>query len=102
METLAQQFAPGEPQAWALAAATTLEHVGHLLAFLDLRLAEMAIFDPQAQVQSATVRDGIKVGRMICEELTKDGAREGLDPAVMRAVWPQLVEAVLERRAQRT
>ena len=95
MESLSTALAPGErpEQAFSLTAAMALEHVGRLLGFLEAHLQEFTIPDPDAKVQTGTVMDGIKVGRMVCEGLSREG-----DPAVLRDLWPQLVEAVVERR----
>jgi hypothetical protein len=84
------------PEAYATTAAMALEHLGNLFAFLDTRLGELAIFDPEARVQEATVREAIRVGALVCQMMATEGPKHGADPAEMREIWDALVtEAVL-------
>jgi hypothetical protein len=87
------------PEAYATTAAMTLEHLGNLFAFLDQRLGHLVIFDPQAQVQEATVREAIKIGSLVCRLMATEGPKHGADPAVMREVWDALVQEAVRRSA---
>lgn len=88
------------PEAYATTAAMTLEHLGNLFGFLDARLGTLAIFDPAAQVQEATVREAIRVGSLVCRMMVTEGPKHGADPAEMREVWDALVMEAVRRSAE--
>ncbi len=83
------------PPAYAAAAGMALAHLGNLFGFMDARLGELVIFDPEAKVKEATIREAIKVGRLVCERMVQDAPGAGVDPELMRELWDQLVEATI-------
>ena len=85
------------PEAYATTAAMTLEHLGNLFTFLDARLGELAIFDPSARVQEATIREAIRVGSLVCQMMATEGPKHGADPAEMREIWDALVMEAVRR-----
>lgn len=88
------------PEAYATTAAMTLEHLGNLFTFLDARLGELAIFDPEARVQEATIREAIKVGSLVCQMMATEGPKHGADPAEMRETWDALVQEAVLRNTE--
>lgn len=88
-----------DPESYALAAAMVLEHLGNLFTFLDQRLGELVMFDPEAKVKEAVIREALKVGGMVAAKMAEDGKACGADPAVMRDLWQVLVEDVVRRNA---
>lgn len=83
------------PSSYADAAGMALEHLGNLFGFMDARLGELVMFDPEARVKEATIREAIKVGRLVCERMVADAPGAGVDPQKMRDLWDVLVEATI-------
>lgn len=98
METI-RELAPDLPsgEAYSLAAATGMEHLGNLFKFLDQRIGELVMFDPDAKVKEATIREALKVGEKVCSLFVQDGKGQGIDSAVMRDAWVQIVEMAVIR-----
>jgi len=78
--------------AYGLAAAMGMEHLGNLLNFLDAKIGDLVIFDPEAKVKEQVIRDAIKVGARVCHCFVHEGKAQGIDSAVLRELWPVLVE----------
>jgi len=87
------------PENFALTTSMALEHLGRLFAFLDARMGELVMFDPEAQVKEAVIREAIKVGSLVCATLVRDGVDCGAEPVVMRELWEALVEEAVRRSA---
>lgn len=87
------------PENYALTSAMALEHLGHLFTFLDARMGELVMFDPEAQTKERVIREAIKVGSLVCNLLAKDGESCGTGPEVMRELWEMLVEEAVRRSA---
>ena len=88
-----------DPESYALVSAMVLEHVGNLFTFLDQRLGELVMFDPEARVKEQVIREALKVGGLVTAMVAKDGKACGADPAVMRDLWTVLVEEAVRRSA---
>jgi hypothetical protein len=95
-----QDFAPdlAPDQAFGLTSAMAFDHLGNLFTFMDAHLGTMAIFDPESKAQERAVREAIRVGAKVCKMMTTDGKEVGFDAAVMREIWPRLVEASVVRK----
>jgi len=99
MNTVRLVTGEATPEAFATTAAMALEHIGNLLTFLDQRLGEMVMFDPEANTQEATIREALAVGGKVCRALVEDGAECGVSPAAARELWIALAEEVVRRQA---
>jgi hypothetical protein len=85
---------------YALTQALALEHLGNLLAGLERHLGESVIFDPAARIQEQTIRDGVKIGRALCEYMVAEAKRAGLGPEPMEDRWRDLLGGALAFIAQ--
>jgi hypothetical protein len=80
---------------YALKTSLALAKIGALLFTLETRLGEIAIFDPDASIKEATVKDGLSFGRMLCEYLVAEGTKAGLGPEALQDQWQDMVQGAI-------
>jgi hypothetical protein len=84
-----------DAELYALKTSLALHKLGAFFATLEIKLGEIAIFDPDAEVKENTVKDGISFCRSLCEYLTAEGTKHGLGPEAFTEQWKEMCEAAL-------
>lgn len=88
-----------QAEGYAAMACMVLGKIGALFATLDGKLGEIAIFDPDAEVQESTIRDGIRFGRALCAYLQTDAQARGITPD--DGAWQTIIQATVAHEANR-
>jgi hypothetical protein len=90
-----------EAETVALELSLALNGLGVLLGNLEKHLGEMVIFDPDARIKEAVLRDGITFGRMLAQFLVERARKSGLGPEPVLDQWDKLIlTAVKDRLAK--
>jgi hypothetical protein len=90
-----------DAELYALRVSVALAKIGALLFTLETKLGEVAIFDPEATIKEATIKDGVSFGRMLCEYLIAEGTRVGLGPEALQDHWQDMVQGAIAHEVNR-
>lgn len=88
------------PENYALAAAMAFEHIGNLFTFLDTRLGEFVMFDPDEKVKENVIREALRIGGLVCRVMVADSKKCACPHGQMRDLWGALVEEAVRRNIQ--